>query len=51
MVKPGEDASFLQIGFRILGVSDAFGVRDFDGHRSVEAIVVTKIDPAKPALT
>ena len=51
MVEAGEDAGFAQVRLNILGMSDAFGVRHLDGHRTVEVFVVGQIDPSEPALT
>ena len=51
MVQSGKDAGFVQIGFHILGVSDAFRVRHLDGDRAVEVVIVSKIDPSEPTLT
>jgi len=51
MVQPGEYAGFNQKRFHVLGVGDSSNGWHLDGYRSVEVIVVSKIDPSKPALT
>ena len=51
MVQPGEDARFVQVGFHILGVSDAFRVRHLDRHGAVKIVIVGEINPSEPTLT
>jgi len=50
MVQVGEDSGFNEKRFQILGVSYSLEVRHLDGYRSVEVIIVGKIDPSEPAL-
>ena len=49
--KLGEVSGFNKERLDILGVGDSFRVWHFNRHWSVEVIVVSKIDPSKPALT
>ncbi len=51
MVQPGENAGFGQKCFHMFGTSNARGVRQLDGHQTIEVIVVRKINPSEPALT
>src|SRR3954454_9824493 len=47
MVQPGEDAGFVQIRLHIVSLRDAFAVRNLDGDRAIEVIIVSKKNPAK----
>jgi hypothetical protein len=50
MVQAGEDPGFNEKRFQILRASDAFGIRNLDGNRTVKGIVARKINPPEPAL-
>jgi hypothetical protein len=51
MIEFGENSGLNKTRLDILGASDAFRVRHLDGDRSVEIVIVSKIDPSKSALT
>jgi len=51
MVELGEDSGFNKKRLGILGMDDSFRVRNLDGDRTVEVVVVSQIDPSEPALT
>jgi hypothetical protein len=51
MVQPCENAGFGEKRFRTIGMSNALWVRQLDGYRTIEVIVVGKIDSPERAVT
>ncbi len=50
MVELRKNAGFVEKRFQILGLSDALRVRQLDGQRTIELVVVREINPSEAAL-
>jgi hypothetical protein len=48
MVELGKNAGFGEKRLDILGIGDPFGVRNLDRNRTVEVVVLGKVNPSEP---